>query len=243
MLPQIFNVHFTQDSQDLSFWEDIAQRNSFPFLELGCGTGRVLRAIAHTNRYVYGIDKDHDMLSFLVNNLPADIKPKVHVLQAEMSTFHLDKRFGVIGLPCNTYSTLPDSERNSTLQIVFHHLREDGIFAVSVPNPAALVELPIQGDSELEGFITHPMDNEPIHMFSSWEKTTDKVIMYWHYDHLQQDGNIHRITTRIEHYLTSKVTYIKEFQNTGFMNVDIFGDYDYSTFDQDSPYLIVVAQK
>jgi len=243
MLPQLLNAHYSQNSEDLQFWVDIAKGNDSPSLELGCGTGRVLSAIAQSGRTVYGIDRDHDMLVFLLKDLPTTIKPHVYILQAQMTAFHFNIQFGKILLPCNTYSTLTSPERIATLENVVHHLEKEGVFVFSIPNPAILYELPPEGEVDFEGIISQTDENLPVQIFSSWEKSSDCVKMFWHYDHLQPNGTTKRVTVSTLHFLISKGAYMNEIRSVGFKDLDIYGDYDYSNYDRYSPYLIMIAGK
>jgi len=243
MLAQLLNAHYNQNSEDLKFWLEAAARDDTPILELGCGTGRVSSAIAKAGREVYGIDRDHEMLIFLSKDVPATIKAFVHVVQAQMTAFHFSTRFGKILLPCNTYSTLNFPERIATLKNVFHHLDQDGVFITSIPNPAVLFELPEEGEAEFEGIISQPETKTPVQIFSSWEKSSEWVKMSWHYDHLQPDGMIERVTVSTFHSLISKGDYLNEMRNAGFNDLKVYGDYDYSTYDRYSPYLILIAGK
>jgi hypothetical protein len=183
------------------------------------------------------------MLVFFSRNLPVNIKPRVHVVQAQMNAFHFNIRVGKILLPCNTFSTLSSLERTAALENVFHHLDQEGVFLTSIPNPAILFELPTQGESEFEGIITPPEIDLPVQVFSSWEKSSEGVEMFWHYDHLQPDGEVKRVTVSTFHYLLSKGAYMNEIRNAGFKHLKVYGDFDYSTYDRYSPYLIFVAAK
>jgi SAM-dependent methyltransferase len=210
---------------------------------LGCGTGRVLEAIAKCGSTVYGIDREFEMLSFLSKTLPDKVNARVHVLQAQMYAFHFGMKFGKILLPCNTYSTLTPGERCAALSVVFHHLDEEGVFVFSIPNPAVLYELPEQGEPELEAIISQPDENLQVQVYSSWERTKECVKMFWHYDYLKPDGSIKRVTVCTQHYLTSKGRYMNELREAGFMDLTIYGDYDYASYDRYSPYLIMIAGK
>ncbi len=48
--------------RDIAFWRRLAARESGPLLELGCGTGRVLRPLARLGTPVVGIDRSAAML-------------------------------------------------------------------------------------------------------------------------------------------------------------------------------------
>ena len=62
MLPLLYHAHHNRYKEDLPFWLELAARHGDPVLELGCGSGRVLLALAQDGYQVYGLDNDPGML-------------------------------------------------------------------------------------------------------------------------------------------------------------------------------------
>jgi SAM-dependent methyltransferase len=123
MLPLLYHTHHNLHPEDIPFWLELAAESSAgifqsPILELGCGTGRVLVPLAQHGYTVYGLDHDFDMLLFLHQNLPARVASRVHIFQADFAALHLHQRFGLILMPCNTFSTLTSEVRQVTLESV-----------------------------------------------------------------------------------------------------------------------------
>jgi hypothetical protein len=54
---------------------------------------------------------------------------------------------------------------------------------------------------------------------------------------------VERYTIEIKHTLTTLEEYQDELQTAKLNSVEIFGDFDRSKYNQDSPYLIVLARK
>jgi SAM-dependent methyltransferase len=242
MFPALYHTQHSDYTEDLSFWLELAHQEAKPILELGCGTGRVLMAIAHAGYQVFGLDNDSQMLAFLRDNIPGTIKPKVHFFLADMSQFHLARRFGLALLPCNTYSTCSTLHRQSILDGLGRHLQPGGIFAVSLPNPSLFQKFPPQGSSEIEAVYPHPTDSEPVQVSSSWQRTEEYFTIHWHYDHLLPDGHVQRLSTQVQHHLTATKQYLAEFQAAGFEITNLYGDFQKSTYQPNSPYLIILAK-
>jgi len=237
------NIHLGFYSEDISFWQELARQSTGPILELGCGTGRVLLPMAQSGRQVYGIDNERGVLALLRSRITPDQKKYTHILQADTAAFHFDLHFSLIIAPCNTYSSFSNKTRRRTLSGVRFHLHEDGVFALSLPNPTTLKHLPERSEPEVEEIFPHPLDGEPVQVSSSWERSDHFITVQWHYDHLLPDGGIERSSTQIKHNLISTRDYLAEIQNAGFIINNTYGNYDQSPHQQGSPNLIILASK
>ena len=240
-LASLYHAHHSQDALDVPFWLGLAEEMGSPVLELGCGSGRVSLALAEAGHRMYGLDKDPGMLAFFRNQIERHSHSRIHLLQADLTRFHLNCKFPLIILPCNTYSTLTPDERQSTLRCVTRHLQPGGYFAVSLPNPAALLELPPRGEAELETVFPHPRDGEPVQVSSSWRRSGRQLIFEWHYDHLLPDGQVKRHSMHIRQNLTPVDAYREEFQHAGLKIAFVYGDYNRSSYTPHAPHLILEA--
>ena len=239
MFPLLYHTHHCQHPEDIPFWLELAQENPGPVLELGCGTGRVLTPLAQAGHSVFGMDKDFEMLAFLNSNLPSNAKSGAHVFQADFTSFHLGKRFVLIIMPCNTFSTLTLEQRISTHRCVMRHLEPAGCFTISMPNPELLKQLPKRGAPELEDIFTLPASGEPVQVISSWERAGSYFTFHWHYDRLFPDGKVLRFSVQLQHHLVPVQAYLDEFHQAGMTSLTVYGDYDRSTYHRDSPSLII----
>jgi len=239
--PVLYHAQHKDYTQDQSFWLELASQSNGSILELGCGTGRVLLAIAQAGFPIFGLDNDLHMLLLLQELASETIRASLNIIQADMGRFHLATRFGLILLPCNTYSTFSLSQRQAILGCIQRQMLPGGIFAVSLPNPAVLMNLPTIGKTDIEDIIYHPVNQEPIQISSAWERTQNEFIVDWHYDHLSPDGNVKRLSIRVKHNLIKTEEYVREFENSGFGRIILYGNFDYSSYKPDSPYLIILA--
>ena len=123
------------------------------------------------------------------------------------------------------------------------HLLEKGIFAASIPNPQYLASLTEEGEPEVETSFAHPVTGNPLQVSSAWQRVDQSVIVQWHYDHLQPDGQVERETVEVTHYLTTLEVYHSELRAAELQPEKVYGDFDRSEYREDSPYLIMVAGK
>jgi SAM-dependent methyltransferase len=240
MLPELYHAHHSRYTEDLPFWLGLADQMGAPVLELGCGTGRVLVPLAQAGYRIFGMDHDLAMLRFLMGRVkPAEPRPLL--VASDLTRFNLALRFPLIILPCNTYSTLRENERLACLGCVHRHLKPDGRFAVSIPNPRRLENLPARSASEVEDEFLHPETGNPVQVSSAWRRTKDTFQVTWTYDQLYPDGKVDRHLTKTIHQLLSVDRYLDEMRAARLEVTDLYGDFDRSPYDGESPYLIVVT--
>ena len=241
MFPLLYHTHHSLHMEDLPLWLALAGQHPGPILELGCGTGRVLLPLLQAGHVVYGLDHSLEMLRFLHDNLPPALQDKAHVFLADMACFHLAEQFSLIILPCNTWSTLPAEQRQAALERISAHLAPGGAFAVSLPNPDALAEMPRQGEEEVEETFTHPHSGFPVQVSSAWRRSKGHFTIFWHYDALLPDGQVERLTAQVEHLMEPAEVYIQELEQAGLQVSAVFGDFDQAPYTAESPALILAA--
>lgn len=241
--PALYHIHNSRDAEDVPFWLRLAIRQGDPILELGCGTGRVLVPLAEAGHLVYGIDNDEDMLAYLRNHMPMKLEPRIHLSQEDLCEFRLEQDFPLILLPCNTYTTFSAEQRHRVLLNVRQHLRQNGLFAVSMPNPDYLKKLPKYSDPDIEDFFPHPLDGEPVQVSSAWRCIASQVIIDWYYDHLLSDGAVERLSYQVIQNIILMDQLEGEFRSAKLTITERYGDFEGSQIDQDSTYLILIASK
>jgi SAM-dependent methyltransferase len=243
MYAQLYQAHHMSHTEDLPFWQKLASRQKGPILELGCGTGRVCIALAHTGYTVYGLDHDAEMLAVLQFQASPEQASRCPVFQADMTAYRLACQFPLILLPCNTLSALAAGARRATLARVYEHLSPHGLFAASLPNLALLRRLPRRVEPEIEEIFPHPIDGEPVQVSSTWQRSAGFFTTFWHYDHLLPDGRVDRFSAQVSHQLLSVDETVGEFRQAGLTIETVYGDFDQSPYTQDAPQLIILANR
>ncbi len=241
MLPELYHAHHNRHLEDLPFWISLASQAADPVLELGCGTGRVLIPLVQAGFNVIGIDQDLAMLHFLQGEL-GKLKPKPWLIASDITCFNLSIKVPLIILPCNTFSTLTKKQQSDCLRSVQKHLQLGGLYSVSIPNPEYLRSLPARSAAELEDEFLHPQTGNPVQVSSSWRRTKSTFQLTWMYDHLFPDGRVERLTAATIHQMLPVNGYLEEIRAAGLELVELYGDFDRSPYQEDSPYLIYVAR-
>lgn len=242
VLAQIYDAHHQLHLEDLSFWLELAQQAAGPILELGCGTGRILLPFLEVGLDVTGLDRDENMLAVL-REKSKSIGQSPCILQADMAAFHLQQRFALIILPCNTLSTLEDATRLNMFDRVSEHLTPGGIFATSLPNPNLLASLPTHAELEYEESFPHPTDGSTVQVSNAWDHDTETFRLYWQYDIAAPSGKPEQLIATSTHQLIPAIQYFSEIEHAGLRIVNTYGDFNHRPFTRRSRNLVVLGQK
>jgi SAM-dependent methyltransferase len=129
---------------DVALWQELAERERGPVLDVGAGTGRVALRLARDGHEVTALDREPELLDAL--NARAGGLPVTTVV-ADARDFSLDRRFGLVIVPMQTVQLLP--ERAGFLAAAHRHLLPGGLLAVAIT--AALEDF-----GDLEGELPPP---------------------------------------------------------------------------------------
>jgi SAM-dependent methyltransferase len=239
--PVYYHIHHQYANEDLAFWNRLAEEKGSPILELGCGTGRILISLLQAGHEIIGLDISYQALYHLVNQKSVREAYNPQIFQADIERFRIAKKFSLQILACNTLSTFQKPKRQRVFDMVYDHMLNDGSFVASIPNPQQIASLPEVGELEVESSFLHPETNNPVQVSSEWRRDKEKILIYWHYDHLLPDGQVKRETEENKHYLTSLKEYKEELNEANLVLLEVLGDFDSSDYRENSPHLILIA--
>jgi SAM-dependent methyltransferase len=237
-LIHLVEAHHSSYQEDLAYWLGLANQSEGPILELGCGTGRIFLPLYEAGLSVYGLDYDPAAFHLLQERVKRAGGDPGRVILADITSFQLPVKFGLIFCPCNTFSTLKEPERALALDAIFHHLAPGGCFAASIPNPDLLFDLRSQPGPVLEGDFRHPLSGDPVQVSSSYLRRGNIFTLTWYYDHLLPEGHITRATVQVEHEIQSFASYQTQLKAAGLEITQAWGDFDRSSYSVESPNLI-----
>ncbi len=237
-LAALVHAQHAHELDDLPYWLGLQAEHPGRLLELGCGSGRVLLPLARAGGTVIGLERDPAALEILRQTAGGRLPP---VLRADFTTLPLAGKLAGALMPCNTYSTLTASERARLLAGLHPRLAPGGVFAASLPNPAALLVLD-DSEDEVEDSFAHPHTGNPVQVSSGWGRQGDVLTIRWHYDHLLPDGQVQRHTAEVCHHLTPATDLLAELTAAGFRPTP-YGGYARQAFTATSPILILEARR
>ena len=124
---------------DTAFYTRLAKDVDGPVLEIGCGTGRILLAMARAGVTVTGIDGSHEMLERLAAKLEREspeVRERVTYHHGDASDFDLGATFPLVIAPFRVLQQLTTlDEQLGAVISVARHLAPRGQFVFDVFNP------------------------------------------------------------------------------------------------------------
>ncbi len=125
---------------DLPFYRRLVDARPTTLLELGCGTGRVLVALAGQCSYAHGVELSAAMLAICRGKLAAAAipAPRVGLTLGDITDFELGRRFDLVVAPYRVFQNLAaDAEVAGFFRCAHRHLEPGGALVVSAFRPAA----------------------------------------------------------------------------------------------------------
>jgi SAM-dependent methyltransferase len=144
---ELYDVAFDWDLEDEVGW--LLERwgpSCRTVLEPGCGTGRMLEALARHDVEAVGIDRVPEMAAFARARLEA-AGLRAEVIEADMTDFDLGRRFDGAVCPINTLAHLSHAGLAAHLDAMARHLEPGARYLVQV---GAVDELDPDAVSEWE---------------------------------------------------------------------------------------------
>jgi len=239
-------------SPDIAFWQVMTAAMRDGLLELGCGTGRVLLPLAQAGHEITGLDLAVPMLARCRAKLqaePPEVRDRVTLLEADMTSFDLDRRFKHIFCAFATFHHLRTTEQQlACLERCRQHLLPGGTLILDLINPdpaPGSFESDVLADGETSARIVDWTEGRQIR---SWATVID-----YHrsrqcndcevtYEIIEVDGTTRRITETFPMRLLYRYELEHLLARCGFRIVTLYGDYDRSAFSDESLGMIVVAE-
>lgn len=124
---------------DVRFYTELARSKGGNILEVGCGTGRTLIPCAEAGAEITGLDLSEDMLSFCRRTIKTeslDVRNRIKLVQEDMTTFDLGRKFDLITTPFRPFQHLSTVEEQlSCLSSIHDHLAPGGTFVLDIFDP------------------------------------------------------------------------------------------------------------
>lgn len=119
---------------DIPFYQSLIPSPDASVLELGCGTGRVLIALASRCGFIQGIDSSQAMLDICRDKLPPSGKARVTL--GDICDFDLGRSFDLIIAPYRVLQNLEtDAQLDGLFRCVRAHLSPGGTCVLNVFRP------------------------------------------------------------------------------------------------------------
>ncbi len=242
------------DCADIAFWQTVVPAVSAgPLLELGCGTGRVLLPLARAGHEVVGIDLSEPMLARCRTKLQAEppaVRDRVTLLEGDMTSFDLGRRFAQISCAFGSFHHLRTVEEQlACLERCSHHLLPGGTLVLDLinpdPAPPSSAAVDESADSDTSAGTVEWTGGREVR---SWAtvlgcnrslQCNDCEVTY---EIVEADGTSRRVTETFPMRFVFRYELEHLLARTGFRIAALYGDYDRSPLSDESPGIIVVAE-
>jgi SAM-dependent methyltransferase len=226
---------------DAAFYKGLAVESGGPVLELGCGTGRVLLPIAARGITCAGVDMSPAMLGQFQSKPGAEA---VNLKCSLMESFDFGgQRFRLIFSAFRAFQHLDTVDLQlACLARVRAHLEPSGMLVFDVFNPR--MER-MGADSEPESLdIEFRLEGRPVRRFVSLTRDRTLQLIHVKMRYVEETGAGPAKETAVTFSMRWFWRYELEhlLHRAGFSDVTIFGDFDRSPVQRDSPAFVVVAR-
>ena len=224
---------------DVDFYVEEARGADGPVVEFGCGTGRILVPTAEAAVAITGVDLSRDMLDKARKNLEAR-GATAELRFGDMLDHDAGRRFALVTIPFRPLAHIIQTENHLRLfQNMRRHLAPGG----------RLVFDHFQFDPKLAGEESLEMEREEdgrkIRRYGTSRSDVSKqvldVTLRWEIE--DAEGRIERRECRFPMRWFYRFEVEHLLARCGLEIETIYGDFDRSEFDRDSPEMIFVARE
>lgn len=213
-------------------------------LELGCGSGRVLAALAAPNRECTGIDIHEGLLELARKTLGH--APNTRVLAQDMLALSFSNRFDRILLPfCGVYCVETEQELDRLFAGVAKHLNPGGSFILDTYNADIFHQDDDEPDQEQA-----PHEHDEIQVRgvcyqvfeqSRWDRNQQRILVsYLHAakdPHAAKDAGLaDEVVAELLHHYWLSTQLHESASRAGLVPKEAFGDFEGSKWTPESPW-------
>ncbi len=235
--------------EDIPFYLALAQRTGSPILELGCGTGRLLLALAEAGYRVVGIDNLPAMLRRAEEKVAAaggEAAGRVRLLLADFAQAELPERFQLVICAVNTLMHLADPLAQAhALRLAFQHLAPGGILALDLfhPHPEALT--PGDGQVILEKLLTDPETGRQACKFVARQADYAQQIIttFFLYDEMDALGLVTRTAASFPMRYLYRPEVEQMLHTAGFVIEGVYGSYELDPYEDAAERMVFLARR
>jgi len=248
LLAHYYDLEHGAYDADFALYLGFAARTGSPVLELGCGTGRLLLALAAAGYSVTGVDVSAAMLARAQQKLAArpDLAGRVRLVQADARDLALEQRFALAFWAINSFMHLTtQAAQLRALARTKEALRDGGLLIIDVfhPDLAMLAE----ADGRLVHDATWPAGEGglPLLRLSSrrHDQANQLLDVTYVYDQLRADGTVARAVAPFAMRYLHRFEAELLLERAGFAVEALYGGYELDEFSTASERMIFVARK
>lgn len=251
-LARYYDLEYRNYMDDLDFFVQYAllmdPRKKLPVLELGCGTGRVLLALAKAGFRVEGVDSSAGMLKVCKESaVEEDLSERIHLTQDDMRALEGVELapYNMAFCALNTFAYLPTTEDQLALLGAVHsRLIQHGLLILDLTPPLLHLLIPADGEIMHSGSYTSSTGDFTMHKFVSGrvEHSTQTHDVTMFYDLEARDGTLRRLSQTLALRWTGRYEMELLLRLAGFRVEKVYGGYELEDYVEGSERMIFVAR-
>lgn len=243
-----YDLEHRSFTDDIDLYLQFIEAAGDPVLELGCGTGRIVRAIAAQGFDVTGVDSSSSMLSIAQHALDTgDPGGAVTLIEGDFCRADLVSAgsFGVVIVSLDSLlhaETQADQLR--VLRAAWIALDPRGQLVVDVFNPTSARVMTMDGDLTFSG-TWGMVDGARLDKLVAQhaDPATQMIDNEIWYEVTTADGSIKRTRTAFAQRWISAAELVLMLQLVGFQDWRVYGSYELDDLGPQSDRIIVAAEK
>ena len=229
---------------DLDFFRQLARKAKGDCLELMCGTGRVSVPLLKDGIRLTCVDYAEEMLQVLVRKTEG-LESELDIICQDVCRLELGRRFKLIFIPFNSFSEITETDKQTEALLKIHdHLEDGGVFVCTLYHPAYRRKT-ADGMLRFVGSFKLPENRSlTVSYYNQYDEKTSLVSgrqFYEIYD--EEDKMVFKRALDIKFSLIDRAVFLRMAEEAGFSAKEIYGDYDFSPFTEDSRFMIFLLVK
>jgi len=246
---RFYDWYYDSVTEDIPFYIELIREYGTPFLEMACGTGRITIPLVREGFAGIGLDLSPEMMKIAEAKLakePMEVQKRLQLLQADMTDFSLPEKVKFAFIPQASILHLHTIEaKQRCLSCTYNNLTDAGVFIIDLI-PADRLANQVVGETVVCGNSINPSTGKQTRELNkklSIDKQAQVVTCEHTYIETEADGS-EKSFVFVDHY-----TWVREDEmgelltEAGFRDITVWGNYDKSPFDADSPRMIFFAFK
>ncbi len=252
-IARYYDLIHAELTADLTLIQQLAGQTGGPILELGCGTGRLLRPLATAGYRVTGIDNSGLMLARLRQKLlgeTAVVASRITLLESDLLA--LDKalqahneRFALALFSYNTMMHFSLPQVGRVLRQLHPYLLPGGRVFVDVANPFTLTETADTPQLTLENQLIDPENGDHVLQFANTrhDETAQICHVTWLFDRSPAAGGpVQRAISQMAYHYFYPHELEIALKTADYTLRHIWGSYEQTAFTEDSGRLLLLAE-
>jgi SAM-dependent methyltransferase len=245
LIAPFYDIEHAPFDEDLSLYMSFAGLCGGPLLELACGSGRLLVPLAREGYELTGVDSSASMLNLARGALEqAGVAAKCKLVQENMYSLHLGQQFRLAFIALGSFAHVyTRKEQRQTLATVHNHLVPRGRFILDISNADVRYMEHLSGQLLHQGTWQRDDGSMLSHFVSPASSPSRHLLELTHfYEEHRQGEAVKRTVIRTHLYLFERNEMELLLEEAGFVITDVYGDYELTPFEHDSPRMIFITE-